>query len=299
MHLLSILVRVFDGEAPYLQSFIDHHKKIGINNFYFLTDPSKSEICKKIIDKNNIDYYDLPRSKNELPLPDIESKYLAVIDADEYLPSQSVEFIEGNNFQKLSMPWEISSSLSNENYNSEEQSMLLYPRGKEIILVEDIESVTTHTSVMKRRGNVIGLNFNKDLPLRHYYLRGINDLIFKSIGNRSAASSFSKILNNKDHDSKSLRLYSTCLFLSLLKKITPTSSPQYCFTDVRVSEEVLNFYDLKSKNTEHLLSTIQSISDTFESNFLDFYIEICKSYFRNEEGLPLQQHAKFLYELLN
>lgn len=58
MNLLSILVRVFDGEAPYLQSFIDHHKNIGINKFYFLTEPSKSEICKKIITKNNIDYYD-------------------------------------------------------------------------------------------------------------------------------------------------------------------------------------------------------------------------------------------------
>lgn len=55
MHLLSILTRIFDGEAPYLQSFIDHHKKIGINKFYFLTQPRKSEICKKILAKNNID----------------------------------------------------------------------------------------------------------------------------------------------------------------------------------------------------------------------------------------------------
>ena len=130
-------------------------------------------------------------------------------------------------------------------------------------------------------------------------MRGINDLIFKSIGNRKSSSSYSKILNNKDHDFKCLRLYSTCLFLSLLKKITPISSPQYCFTDVRVSEEVFNFYDLNYENKKYLLSIIQSISDSFESKLLDFYIEIFRSYFRNEEGLPIQQHAKLLYELLN
>lgn len=197
------------------------------------------------------------------------------------------------------MPWEISSSLSNENYNSEEQSILLYPRGKEIILVEDIESVSTHTSIMKRTGKIIGLEFNKDLPLRDYYLRGINDLIFKSIGNRSSANSFSKILKNKDLDSKSPRLYSTCLFLSLLKKITPASSLQYCFTDELISEEVFNLYDLKTDNKEYLISTIRSMSDSLESNILHFYIDICKSYFQKKEGLPIQQHAKFLYELLN
>lgn len=234
-----------------------------------------------------------------MPLPEIKSKYLAVIDADEYLPPQSVEFIERNNFQKLSMPWEISASLSNENYNSEEQSMILFPRGKEIILVQDIESVTTHTSIMKRTGKVIGLEFNEDLPLRHYYLRGINDLLFKSIGNIQSSSSLSKILVNKDLDPNSPRLFSTCLFISLLKKITPISSPQYCFTDELVSEEVFNFYGLTSVNKEYLLSKIQSISDSFESNLLDFYIEICKSYFHKKEGLPIQRHAKFLYQLLN
>ena len=93
-------------------------------------------------------------------------------------------------------------------------------------------------------------------------------------------------------------LFNLFIFI-IIKKITPISSPQYCFTDLRVLEEVFDFYDLKSKNKKNLLSTIQSISDSFELNFLDFYIEISRSYFRNEEGLPIQQHAKLLYELMN
>ena len=34
MSSFAIAVRVFDGEAPYLQSFIDHHRRLGVDAFY-------------------------------------------------------------------------------------------------------------------------------------------------------------------------------------------------------------------------------------------------------------------------
>ena len=34
MSSFAIAVRVFDGEAPYLQSFIYHHRRLGVDAFY-------------------------------------------------------------------------------------------------------------------------------------------------------------------------------------------------------------------------------------------------------------------------
>ena len=43
----AIVLRVFDGEAPYLQSFIDHHRSIGIDRFYVLLSPGESPFAGK------------------------------------------------------------------------------------------------------------------------------------------------------------------------------------------------------------------------------------------------------------
>ena len=41
MSSFAIAVRVFDGEAPYLQSFIDHHRRLGVDAFYPVLAPGE------------------------------------------------------------------------------------------------------------------------------------------------------------------------------------------------------------------------------------------------------------------
>lgn len=49
MSSFAIAVRVFDGEAPYLQSFIDHHRRLGVDAFYPLLAPGGRRYVEKFL----------------------------------------------------------------------------------------------------------------------------------------------------------------------------------------------------------------------------------------------------------
>ena len=51
MSSFAIAVRVFDGEAPYLQSFIDHHRRLGVDAFYPVLAPGGAPLCREILRK--------------------------------------------------------------------------------------------------------------------------------------------------------------------------------------------------------------------------------------------------------
>ena len=50
----AIVVRVIDDEAPYLQSFIDHHRAIGINQFYQVIAQRGEPLCHEILSQNQL-----------------------------------------------------------------------------------------------------------------------------------------------------------------------------------------------------------------------------------------------------
>ena len=52
----AIVVRVFDGEAPCLQSFIDHHCSIGIEQFYPVAAPGGggAPLYREILSRNKL-----------------------------------------------------------------------------------------------------------------------------------------------------------------------------------------------------------------------------------------------------
>jgi len=54
----AIVVRVFDGEAPYLQSFIDHHRRLGVDAFYPVVAPGGAPLCREIFARNGIAFHE-------------------------------------------------------------------------------------------------------------------------------------------------------------------------------------------------------------------------------------------------
>ena len=52
MSSFAVAVRVFDGEAPYLQSFIDHHHRLGVDAFYPVISPGGAPLCREIFARN-------------------------------------------------------------------------------------------------------------------------------------------------------------------------------------------------------------------------------------------------------
>ena len=66
----AIVVRVFDGEAPYLQSFIDHHRSIGIEQFYPVIAPGGAPLCREILSRNKLNFTEVEAvSYTHLTLP--------------------------------------------------------------------------------------------------------------------------------------------------------------------------------------------------------------------------------------
>ena len=52
------MIRVFDDEAPYLQSLIDHHHRLGADSFYPVVVARVSPLFRKIFARNGIAFYE-------------------------------------------------------------------------------------------------------------------------------------------------------------------------------------------------------------------------------------------------
>ena len=89
----AIAVRVFDGEAPYLQSFIDHHCRLGVDAFYPVIAPGGAPLCREIFARNGIAFHESDGQRISSVQNLIREDYVAVIDADEYLHPDLFSFL--------------------------------------------------------------------------------------------------------------------------------------------------------------------------------------------------------------
>ena len=96
----AIVVRVFDGEAPYLQSFIDHHRSIGIEQFYPVIAPGGAPLCREILSRNKLNFTEVEGQKIGAVRGLIKEDYVAVIDADEYCILISSHSFKRRNFSR-------------------------------------------------------------------------------------------------------------------------------------------------------------------------------------------------------
>ena len=93
MSSFAIVVRVFDGEAPYLQSFIDHHRRLGVDAFYPVLAPGGAPLCREIFARNGIAFHESDGQRISSVQDLIREDYVAVVDADEYLHPGLFDFL--------------------------------------------------------------------------------------------------------------------------------------------------------------------------------------------------------------
>ena len=103
MSSFAIAVRVFDGEAPYLQSFINHHRRLGVEAFYPVIAPGAAPLCRDIFAKNGIEFHESEGQRIGSVKDLIREDYVAVIDADEYLHPDLFRFLDEENVESLLM----------------------------------------------------------------------------------------------------------------------------------------------------------------------------------------------------
>lgn len=178
----AIVVRVFDGEAPYLQSFIDHHRTIGIDQFYPVVAPGGAPLCREILSRNQLSFTEVEGQKIGAVRSLIKEDYVAVIDADEYLHPDLLPFIQEEKFQSLAMPWRMTASLADSGFESGLKRFFVFPQIKSVMRTRSLTGLGLHRSGTRGRGRCLSLKQGLDFPVHHYYLRGLDDLILKEGG---------------------------------------------------------------------------------------------------------------------
>ena len=178
----AIVVRVFDGEAPYLQSFIDHHRSIGIDQFYPVIAPRGAPLCREILSRNQLGFTEVEGQKICAVRGLIKEDYVAVIDADEYLHPDLLPFIQEEAFQSLAMPWRMTATLSDSGFESGLKRFFDFPQIKSVMRTRSLTGLGLHRSGTRGRGRCLGLSEGLAFPIHHYYLRGLDDLMLKEGG---------------------------------------------------------------------------------------------------------------------
>ena len=205
MSSFAIVVRVFDGEAPYLQSFIDHHRRLGVDAFYPVVAPGGAPLCREIFARNGIAFHESDGQRISSVQNLIREDYVAVIDADEYLHPDLFSFLDEEKVESLLMPWRLTASMDDGFFESPHKKFFVFPQVKSIVKTSALKRLRLHASNTSGSGRCLGIAQGQQFPVQHYYLRGLDDLLLKEGGvvkRTLAQSSGRKQVNlNADADS--------------------------------------------------------------------------------------------------
>ena len=288
MSSFAIVVRVFDGEAPYLQSFINHHRHLGVETFYPVISPGGAPLCREILAKNGISFYESDGQRIGCVQDLIREDYVAVIDADEYLHPDLFSFLGEEDVESLLMPWRLTASLDDDFFESPQKKFFVFPQVKSIVKTSALKRLRLHASNTQGSGRCLGIAHGQQFPVQHYYLRGLDDLLLKEGGvvKRTLAQSSGRkqVKLNTDADSldfpsrharvafllnvlrsmpNELDPYEMVLDRSMLNHLRGTvgGDPEAAKKELRSSvEKIQNVYrkrtiDREIRNTEQLLAS--------------------------------------------
>ena len=205
MSSFAVAVRVFDGEAPYLQSFIDHHRRLSVDAFYPVVAPGAAPLCREIFARNGIDFHESEGQRISSVQDLIREDYVAVIDADEYLHPDLFSFLDEEKVESLLMPWRLTASMDDGFFESPHKKFFVFPQVKSIVKTSALKRLRLHASNTSGSDRCLGIAQGQQFPVQHYYLRGLDDLLLKEGGvvkRTLAQSSGRKQVNlNADADS--------------------------------------------------------------------------------------------------
>ena len=206
MSSYAIVVRAFDGEAPYLQSFIDHHRRLGVEAFYPVVAPGAAPLCRDIFAKNQIRFHESEGQRIGSVQDLIREDYVAVIDADEYLHPDLFRFLDEERIESLLMPWRLTASLDDDFFESAQKKFFVFPQVKSIVKTSALKRLRLHASNTSGSGRCLGIAQGQQFPVQHYYLRGLDDLLLKEGGvvRRTLAQSSGRKQVNLNADADSL-----------------------------------------------------------------------------------------------
>ena len=157
MSSFAIVVRVFDGEAPYLQSFIDHHRRLGVDAFYPVVAPGGAPLCREIFARNGIAFHESDGQRISFVQNLIREDYVAVIDADEYLHPDLFSFLDQEKVESLLMPWRLTASMDDSFFEAQQKRFFVFPQVKSIVKTSALQRLRLHASTTSGSGRCLGI----------------------------------------------------------------------------------------------------------------------------------------------
>ena len=231
MSSFAIVVRVFDGEAPYLQSFIDHHLRLGVDAFYPVIALGGAPLCREIFARNGISFYESDGQRIRSMQNLIREDYVAVIDADEYLHPDLFSFLDQEKVESLLMPWRLTASMDDEFFEARQKRFFVFPQVKSIVKTSALKRLRLHSSNTSGSGRCLGIAQGQQFPVQHYYLRGLDDLLLKEGGvvKRTLAQSSGRKQVNLNAEADSMDFPSrharVAFLLNVLKSMPEQADP--------------------------------------------------------------------------
>jgi hypothetical protein len=174
--------RVFDGEALCLKSFIDHHRSIGIEQFYPVIAPGGALLCREILSRKKLNFTEAEGQEIGAVRGLIKEDYVAVVDADEYLHPDLLPFIQEEKFQSLDMSWRMAATLSDSVFASGLKWFFVFPQIKSVMRTRTLTGLGLHRSGTRGRGRCLDLKEGLPFPFHYYYLHGLEDFVLKEGG---------------------------------------------------------------------------------------------------------------------
>ena len=271
----AVVVRAFDGEAPYLQSFIDHHRRIGIDQFYVVLAPDAAPLCRSIVAKNDLCVIESDGQRVRDATDRVREDYVAVIDADEYLHPDLINFIQQESFQSLAMPWRMTATLDADGFASPSKRFFTFPQIKSVTRTRNLVRLGLHSSNSKGKGARLGIRDGLSFPVHHYYLRGLDDLLLKeggvvkrtlsrSSGRRSVALGRRAAGPGRSVESFPSRHARVAYVLRMLESMPMEQDPYSLSIDQSMLDQLRDDADQQTRAIRNeLLASVNNIKDVF------------------------------------
>ena len=223
--MISVVSRMFKGELPYINSFLDHYILIGFKKIYLINTiveeyDTIKEYILPYIESGFVELFTV--TNNEVLIDrvvnyfvkDIKEEYFFFCDIDEFLILDVdiydlYKFIKENNYTEVKFTWLLSyndtdSSITNDTYNA----IKCYIK-KSIVKTDCILRLGCHnirTYKEKKRKSVFRYDIDKSYVI-HLASRSLKDTLIKSIcsnmniefrGTNYNKDSINNILNNNE-----------------------------------------------------------------------------------------------------
>ena len=144
--------------------------------------PGSAPLCREILGRNGFGFTEVEGQRVGAVRDLIREDYVAVIDADEYLHPDLIQFIQQEDFQTLSMPWKMTASLSDQGFEAARKRFFVFPQIKSVMRTRSLTGLGLHRSGTQGDGRRLGIRDGLSFPVQHYYLRGLDDLLLKEGG---------------------------------------------------------------------------------------------------------------------